>query len=249
MDKLENETWEDYAFRNNLFVIKYADKEKTVIDDITMPIHTNITPRHTNAQIYHNEICYGNNLSFMEFIMHELYNLRDKYKMGWYCDSISYIKVELMTKEHEEDVNRQQWLFKQLAFWEKKYTENEIEKKEKYKESLMQKKKRYLELKTIISETHKDQIDEILTIVRGSSIPLLEGETESALYPDENYWKSWREKREKEKEREREKERENIQNKKERIELYEKYLKNKDIQTQIMELEQKLTQLKEQIVK
>ena len=31
MDKLENETWEEYAFRNNLFVIKYANKEKTMI--------------------------------------------------------------------------------------------------------------------------------------------------------------------------------------------------------------------------
>ena len=169
MDKLENETWEEYAFRNNLFVIKYANKEKTMIDDITMPIHTNVKPRHTYSNDYHNIVnCYGNTTSeigFMDFIMHELYNLRDKYKTGCYSSSID--KVEVMTNERDEDIHRQNWLFKQLEYWEKKYTERQLEK---------------------------------------------------------------------------------IQQKKERVELYQKYLKNKDIQTHIIELEQKINKLKGEII-
>ena len=240
MDKLDNETWEDYAFRNNLFVIKYADKEKTVIDDITMPIHTNVDSRHTYSNDYHSKVNYSSNtytkIGFMDFIMHEIYNLRDKYKTGCYGTPIS--KVELITKEREEDIHRQNWLFKQMDYWEKKYTEKtkEIQKeREETQKRLVDLKNRYFELKAIISESHKEQLDELLAIVRVSSIPILEGkgiQSEIKIH-------SWAEEREKE----------NTQKKKERIELYEKYLKNKEIQTQIMELEQKLNQLKGQIVK
>jgi len=236
MDKLKNETWEEYAFRNNLFVIKYADKEKTVIDDITMPIHTNVNPRFYDGYncVINN---YGNEfhkIGFMELIMYELYNLRNKYKMPWYCDQISSIKVEPITKEREEDINRQKWLFDQLAYWEKKYNE-----KKPVDVKPVDVKNRYFELKATISESHKEQLDELLAIVRGGSfIRQLEGEYKSNMYSEE-YWC----------EREKEKEREKIQRKKERIELYEKYLKNKDIQTQIMELEQKINKLKGEIVK
>jgi hypothetical protein len=236
MDKLENETWEEYAFRNNLFVIKYADKEKMTIDDITIPIHTNVDSRHTYSNDYHSKVNYSSNtytkIGFMDFIMHEIYNLRDKYKTGCYGTPIS--KVELMTKEREEDIHRQNWLFKQMDYWENKSTEKtkEILKERKEKdERLVDVKKRYFELKATISESHKEQLDELLAIVRGSSIPLLEG-----IYSEK---KDWREEREKE----------NTQKKKERVELYQKYLKNKEIQTQIMELEQKLNQLKSQIVR
>jgi hypothetical protein len=235
MDKLDNETWEEYAFRNNLFVIKYADKAKTVIDDITMPIHTKVSPRHTYPNDYHTLVMYGNNINeigFMDFIMHEIYNLRDKYKTGCYAEPIQMIVN--MTNEHEADINRQKWLFKQVAYWEQIYMENAIEKKEKEKVRLLNTKARYVELKTILSETHKEQLDELLAIIRGSSIPLLEGDVEKYMYSEKYYL---------------EREREKKQKKKERIELYEKYLKNKEIQTQIMELEQKINQLKMEIVK
>jgi len=102
-------------------------------------------------------------------------------------------------------------------------------------------KARYVELKTILSETHKEQLDELLAIIRGSSIPLLEGEVEVEVDVVNIMFSSW-------KEREK-RERENKQKKKERVELYEKYLKNKEIQAQIMELEQKINQLKGEIVK
>lgn len=230
MDKLENETWEDYAFRNNLFVIKYADKNKTVIDYIAMPIHTNVSPR--SYGVY--GACWRNvdfdgddhyKMGFMDFIMSELLNLKHKYKLIT-LEQISYIKDEPITKEREEDINRQKWLFDQQSYWGK------------YVKTPVDVKNRYFELKTTISESHKKQLDELLAIVRDSSIGHLEGENKSNMYSEE-YWC----------EREKEKEREKIQRQKERIDLYKKYLKNKDIQTQIMELEQKINKLKGEIVK
>ena len=244
MDKLNNETWEDYAFRNNLFTIKYADKEKTVIDDINIPIHTNLSQRHYDADIYHNRIGFGDSsyICFIDFIMSELYNLRNKYNTGCYSAPIQMIIN--MTKEREEDIHRQNWLYRQLAYWENKYTENERDKKERErgkKQKEMDVKTRYFEIKTTISESHKEQLDELLAIIRGLPIPILEGEIKSNIYNiySEEYWR----------EREREMEREKKEKKKKRIELYEKYFKNKDIQIQIIELEQKLKQLKGQIVK
>jgi hypothetical protein len=232
MDKLDNETWEDYAFRNNLFSIKYADKEKTVIDDINIPIHTNLSQRHYDAEVYHNRIGFGGYICFIDFIMSELYNLRNKYNTGCYSAPIQMIIN--MTKEREEDIHRQNWLYRQLAYWENKYTENERDKKERERGKKQKEKNRYFEIKTTISESHKEQLDELLSIIRGSSIQLLEGEIKSNIYSEE-YWF--------------EIERKEKENKKKRIELYQKYLKNKEIKTQIMELEQKLNQLKGQIVK
>uniref|UniRef100_A0A6C0HGK1 Uncharacterized protein n=1 Tax=viral metagenome TaxID=1070528 RepID=A0A6C0HGK1_9ZZZZ len=254
MDKIDSETWEEYAFRNNLFVIKYVKKvrkyvdkenkilEERIIDDITIPIHTNLKPRNYDANGYNTSITiYGNeisNIGFMDFIMYELYNLRTRYNLGCFSDRITTFKLE----EREEDINRQDWLFKQLAYWEKKYVDNEREKKETNEKRLVDTKTRYFELKTTISETHKEQLDELLAIVRYSSIPVLEGElkVKGNIYSEEY----WLEKKKKEEEKEKEKQ----TKKKERVELYQKYLKNKDIQTQIMELEQKINQLKGEIV-
>ena len=241
MDKLDNETWEDYAFRNNLFEIKYADKEKTIIDDINSPIHTNLNKKHYNAEVYKNRISFGesSDICFIDFIMSELYNLRNKYNTGCYDASIQMIIT--MTKEREEDINRQKWLFQQLAYWENKYMENERDKNERErvkKQKEMNIKNLYFELKKKIALTHEKQLDELLAIIRGSSIQRLEGEIKSNMYSEEH----WREK-------DKEQKIQNMKEKKERIKLYEKYLKNKDIQTQIMELEQKLNHLKGQIVK
>jgi hypothetical protein len=170
----------------------------------------------------------------MDFIMHEIYNLRDKYKTGCYGTPIA--KVGLITKELEEDIHRQNWLFKQLDYWEKKSREKvtkiqkAIEEKEK---RLVDVKTRYFELKKTISESHKEQLDELLSIVRDSSISILE-----CIYSEkkENY--SSYEEREKE----------NKLNKKKRVELYKKYLKNKDIKNKITELEDKINELKNEII-
>ena len=205
MDKLDNETWEDYAFRTNLFLIKYADKEKTVIDDIKMPNHTNLILKHYDAADYHNKIGFGNSsyIGFIDFIMSELYNLRDKYKTGCYSTPIA--KGQQMTKEREEDIHRQQWLFVQLAYWENKYIENERDKKTIERNKGIKEidvKNRYFEIKTTISESHKEQLDELLAIIRSvgeGSIQRLEGEIKSNMYSEE-YWCEKEKKKEKEKE-------------------------------------------------
>ena len=46
MNKLDNETWDEYALKNNLFKIKYTDNDKQIIHDICIPnpnIINNIT--------------------------------------------------------------------------------------------------------------------------------------------------------------------------------------------------------------
>ena len=230
MDKLENETWEEYAFKNMLVKITYTDKEQQIIDNISIP-NPNIIDKRTCDWGYYMGCVYNfnlhNRLSFMDFIMHEIYTLRDKYKLGWYCEVIK--SVENMTTEREEDINRQKWLFKELEFWEKKWHESLTLKmrvsgcyktdKDKEKERIQGEmdKNRYLELKTIISETHKEQLDEFYSLIWKVRPILVKEEQQSE--------------------------------KQERIEIYQKYLKNKEIRLQISELEQKLIQLQGELIK
>ena len=114
MDKLDTETWEDYAFRNNLYKIKYCYKDVSVIVDITVPTHTKITrydyseTQHMNDNI---KLNIGFRPSFLEFILYELYNLKKYYGL-W--DIHSCIKVD-------KDKKRQQWLLSEKSFWEKQY--------------------------------------------------------------------------------------------------------------------------------
>jgi len=224
MDKLENETWEEYAFKNNLFKIKYADKEQQIIDDIILPNPNIINNRHYDSLYYMGCVnsCYVK-IGFLEFIMHEIYTLREKYNTGCYSSPIQL--VEQMTKEREEDIERQKWLFKELTFWEKQWnhnwvininTENEDIKKEKETKQREKDKLRYLELKIIISETHKAQLDELLSLFNHIRPELMKEEKQIE--------------------------------KNNRIELYQKFLKNKDIKSQINALEQKINKLKGEIV-
>ena len=89
MDKLDAESWEDYAFRNNLYKIKYSYKDVSVIDDIIIPTDT-LTYRHYNAKQYISNINenYGVRPSFLEFIMYELYNFKTYYKLNFVIDGI-----------------------------------------------------------------------------------------------------------------------------------------------------------------
>ena len=79
MDKLDTESWEDYAFRNNLYKIKYSYKDVSVIDDIIIPTHTKITYRHCDAKQYigNVDVNIGTRPSFLEFIMYEIYNFKN----------------------------------------------------------------------------------------------------------------------------------------------------------------------------
>lgn len=248
MDKLESETWEEYAFRYNFFKIKYVDKEKTIIADITIPNHDFINYRHYDSHSYTNTIeCYGNtisNIGFMEFIMYELYKLRNKYQLGWYIDRI--IKVDNMTTEREEDMNRQAWLFKELDFWERKYIEKtRIEQEQKKVKELERDKHdmRYLELKAIISETHKETLNELLTIIEDYPKPPPASLIWTSEYIDYARYLSIRRTENDKKMKEKQ-----LKEQKERVELYQKYLKNKDIRIQMLELEKKLNQLKSELV-
>jgi len=250
MDKLDTESWEEYAFRNNLYKIKYSDKDVSVIVDITVPTHTKITPydyketQHMNDNI---KLNIGIRPSFLEFILYELYNLKTYYGL-W--DINKCIKVY-------KDKKRQDWLLSEKSFWEKQYlTKVEEDEKEKEKNRILNEQKhedsktRFIELKTNISETHKEQLEEIICIMKTTNITFLEGIDKNHF--GKNYQKEWhKEYYEKRKIEKVEIDRKAALEKKDRIKLYQKYqkyLKNKDIQTQIIELEQKLTKLKREIV-
>jgi len=226
MDKLETETWEEYAFKNKLFKIIYADKEQHVIKDVIIPDSTVLNDRHCDWGYYMNCVngSYGK-VGFLDFIMHEIYTLRDKYKTGFYCCSIQL--VQQMTKEREDDIERQKWLFKEEAFWEqlcfrktmalvKVPYMNEEQKEALRREKEDRDKQRYHELKSIISETHKEPLDELLALFSHIQ-PVLRKEIRQA-------------------------------ESQERVKVYQNYLKNKDIKSKISELEQKLNQLKNELV-
>ena len=224
MDKLETETWEEYAFKNNLFKIRYSVKEPHIIYDVIIPDSTILNNRHCDWGYYMNCVlgCYGK-VGFLDFIMHEIYTLRDKYKTGMYLFSIQL--VENMTKEREDDIERQKWLFKEQAFWEKQWFQslakapymNEEQKEALRREKEERDKQRYYELKSIISETHKEPLEELLALFTHIQ-PALRKEIRQA-------------------------------ESEERIKVYQNYLKNKDVQSKIVELEQQINRLKDELVK
>ena len=254
MDKLDTESWEDYAFRNNLYKIKYSYKDVSVIDDIIIPTDT-LTYRHYNAKQYISNINenYGVRPSFLEFIMYELYNFKTYYNLNFVIDGI-HVKPEHMTEQVVKDTKRQWWLRREMDFWERQYgTKMREDEKENEKNRILNeqkhedKKTRFIELKSNISETHKEQLEEIICIMKTTNIGFLEGIDKNPFR--KNRQQEWnKEYDEKRKIEEVETDRKRVGEKKDRIELYQKYLKNKDIQTQITELEQKLTKLKSEIV-
>ena len=253
MDKLDTETWEDYAFRNNLYKINYSVKNVSVIDDIIIPSYAKITYRHDDATYCIKIIDkgYRERPSFLEFIMYELNNFKTYYKLQTFNDEIK-VKPELMSEQVDKDKKRQNWLLGQMKFWERE-NENVKEKNRILNEQKSEDiKTRFIELKANISETHKEQLEEIICIMKTTSISIrfLEGIDKNPY--GKNYWKEHK------KEFDEEWRLIGIKSsfdfvleKRDRINLYQKYqkyLKNKDIQTQITELEQKLTKLKSEIV-
>ena len=173
MDKLENESWEEYAFRKDLFTIQ----ETGCINKIK---EVNITPE-----------CH--------FIMNELYKIRDKYKMRRY----DVYDDKTITPE---DLIYWRWLIARRYFLE-------TERQKKYEVDKNKKENRYKELVSIISETHKEHLNELLEVM-----------------PVEQYYLRTREYHKKRMDR--------------NLELYNKYMKNKELIVQINELEIKLNELK-----
>jgi len=167
MDKLDSESWETYAFKNKLYKIVYNEK---IIKDVNFPDPLIITARSTNRH-YYRECVSGRPEypgGFLDFIMHEIYELRDKYKLGWYYVTIS--KSDQMTDERAEDMRRQAWLFKEMAYWEsvhsKKIKLDIISKtpKERVEEQKEKDKSRYTELKKILGESHQEELNEFIEI-------------------------------------------------------------------------------------
>ena len=240
MDKLDNETWKDYAFRTDLFSIEYEDKEKQIISYIGIPDHTNLPKRHYRYTSY----LSWEGTSFLEQIMHHLCILTHKYDMELndyrYSD---YILREngsvpkngndnVTLEERVKDSKRQKWLIKELEFWENKQKEEEernmiksLEERRKLREV---NKVRYNELKLKISETYKEEFTELIDILIDTPMRFMEANNEQ-----NNNMKNYRESYE-------------IQ-KKNNIELYKKYLKKIELKTKITELEQQINQLKDEI--
>jgi hypothetical protein len=209
MDKFENETWEDYAFRHELFDVIYADKEKEIIADVRLP----------NPDKYYSHI-FGNP-EFKCIIWRKIHDIRIKYNIpvdGCNETRFSWNAIGLMNNEDKE---RQNALYALKRFWETKW-----------KHIALQKYNRYNELIKIISETHKEQLEELLLLQPLYSRPA--GETKEYI--------EYKDAKEKEEKSVVEK------NKKERIELYQKYLKKKEIRLQIIELHQKINQLTLELV-
>ena len=253
MDKLDTESWEDYAFRNNLYKINYFVKDVSFINDIIIPTHPKISYRYNDATYCIKMIDTGfrERPNFLEFIMYELYNFKTYYKLQTFNDEIK-VKPEHMSEQVDKDKKRQNWLLGQMKFWER---ENENAKEEKRilnEQKSEDIKTRFIELKANISETHKEQLEEIICIMKTTSISIrfLEGIDKNPFGKNRQQEQN-KEYDEKYRIEKVETARKKVEEKKDRINLYQKYqkyLKNKDIQTQITELEQKLTKLKSEIV-
>ena len=195
MNKLDNETWEDYAFRNELFIIVYDENDKSIIRDVIIPLHDKI-------------IDYDTSNRYTTLI-----------------DELLYIKNNSFP-ETEENYKKRLRLYDLKRFWT-------AEEKKIMPINRLKMYNRYKELITKISETHKDDLEELLNI-KSNHPP--------SGTPEYEVWLHWL-RRPKYSCSERFK---NESNK--RIEMYNTYMKNKEIYRQINEMEAKIKQLKSGII-
>ena len=252
MDKLDTETWDKYALRCNLYKVIYllSDPSNSVIDDVMIPTNDRITPSWYNKDHYYSIVKgypYYGRISFTEIIMYEICVLRDKYDLQQYNATVykdTTIVKRLTDEVFEEDFKRQRWLCKNLDWWHKKYLENEEMIRAENEQTLETNKTRFLELKTKIAETHKDNLEEILALYSPSYKKFYLG-LEGNPYNNDVI-------KERSKNDEKDREYKRTTEKRERIEVYQKYLKNqelnKEINKEIAELEQRINNLKRKLV-
>ena len=96
--------------------------------------------------------------------------------MRTFTDEIK-VNPEHMSEQVDKDKKRHEWLLGQIDFWERE-DEKENEKKRILNEQNNEDKKtRFIELKANISETHKEPLEEIICIMKTTSISIrfLEG--------------------------------------------------------------------------
>ena len=192
MNKLDNETWEDYAFRNELFIIVYDDNDKSIIRDVIIPIHDKIIDNDTSDR---------------------------------YTTLINkIIPIDCRNDPFpEEKLKKRRRLYELKQFW----TEEE---KKIMPINRLKMYNRYKELITKISETHKDELEELLNIKSNhppSGTPDYDDWLRGHKY---NYSERFK------------------NDSKKRIEMYNTYMKNKEIYRQINEMEEKIKQLKSGIM-
>lgn len=212
MDKLENESWADCAFKHEAFYIVYADKEEQIIDDVRFA-----DPEKKYYYLYTTE--YGNH-SGTEIIWRKIQEIAQKYRLDgrqYDTNGFSFSSQKIM---NTEDIERQKKLYTLYQFWQTKEKDYRVKKYN-----------RYMELIKIISETHKEEFEELSKIAHiipplSDTIKYQETRKES----NKRYTKKL------------------TREKLERVEIYKKYLKNNEIRSQINELEQKINKLKGEIV-
>lgn len=194
MNKLDNETWEDYAFRNELFIIVYDDNDKSIIRDVIIPIHDKIID----------------------------YDASDRYTT--LIDKL--IPIDCRNDPFpEEKLKKRRRLYDLRQFWA-------VEEKKIMPINRLKMYNRYKELVTKISETHKDELEELLNIKSHGHPPSGTPEYDDWERSQHTYNCSERFK--------------NDSNK--RVEMYNTYMKNKEIYRQINEMEEKIKQLKSGIM-
>ena len=195
MNKLDNETWEDYAFRNELFIIVYDENDKSIIRDVIIPIHDKIIDYDTSDRYT---------------------TLIDKL--------LSIFGKHNLLPETEEDFKKRLRLYDLKRYWT-------VEEKKIMPINRLKMYNRYKELITKISKTHKDELEELLKIKSHGYPPDGTPEHKDWMH-GHKYNCSERFKNDAKK----------------RIEMYNIYMKNKEIYRQINEMEEKIKQLKSDII-
>lgn len=170
MDKSEDETWENYAFRHNLIIVKYTDTGE--IEDILIPINSDLgigfgscTIPNNDRYIVSNTFTNQNRPSFTYIIQQQLYNLSNKYKLAKYVCNIDLPTFITITQEHIDDIDRQEWLFAQFDYWLKK---EEAIIKHLRDQALKEKEyiyKNIFEIKRKISQNYSAELDELLSLL------------------------------------------------------------------------------------
>lgn len=145
MEKLENETWEEYAIRHELFIVKYSDTEEKNIVDVRIT-----EPERTNFDL---DIPV-----FTGIIWCKILEIINKYKLIGYDCYQSGISKNAELRINAEDLKRLNRLYELKHFWE----ENQKKIKESY---VISSHRRMIELTKLISETHNEPLGELLKLV------------------------------------------------------------------------------------
>jgi hypothetical protein len=214
MDKLENESWAEYAFKHEAFYIVYADKEKQIIDDVRFADPEN--------KYYYPYTSDYRSSTGTDIVWRKIEEIVKKYKLNGHNYDMKGISYSAQKKMNIADIDKQNTLYNLYEFYKQKETYYQLKKYN-----------RYMELIKIISETHKEEFEELSKIAHITPPYIPPAELEYQETRKESN-KRYAEKLTREK--------------LERVEIYKKYLKNNEIRSQINELKQKINKLKGEIV-